>query len=127
VAEHPESVRRRVLPDQAQLQIILGSLMADSRLMGAPRERYVTFAQPIERAAYLWWKYDRLAVFAESPPITRGRRIGFRTIVHPLFDDLVPHLARPRATGHLLTHLGLAIWMTDLGRLDLRRDLVEMR
>jgi hypothetical protein len=109
------------------MQIILGSLMAEARLVGGPRERYMTFSEPIEREAYLWWKYERLAVFAEAPPISRGRRIGFRTIAHPLFDDLVPLLDRPRGTGsHLLTHLGLAVWMTDLGRLDLRRDLVEL-
>jgi hypothetical protein len=127
VGEHPESVRRRLLPDAAQLQIILGSLMGEARVLGPRRERYMTFEQPLERAEYLWWKYEHLAVFAGSPPITRGRRIGFRTIVHPLFDDLVPLLARPRGIGsHHLTHLGLAIWMTDTGRLDLRRDLVDV-
>jgi hypothetical protein len=127
VAEHPESVRRRLLPDPTQVQIILGSLMGQARVVGPPCERYMTFEQPVARAEYLWWKYEHLAVFAGSLPITRGRRIRFRTIIHPLFDDLVPLLARPRGIGsHLLTPLGLAIWMTDVGRLDARRDLVEV-
>jgi len=140
--EHPTRVRRRLVPDEAQVQIILGSLLGDAHIEGAPGERCVRIAHRIERADYVWWKYTRLVTFAADPPQRVGDRLGFRTIAHPLFDDLVPlfpslgagthradsHRAsqragRSRVLRDLLAPLGLAVWMTDVGRLELRPEL----
>ena len=46
--------------------------------------------------------------------------MSFTTIAHPLFDDLAV-LPRRRLV-ELIAPLGLAVWMTDLGRLELRPD-----
>jgi len=127
--EHPLQVRRRLVPDEAQVQILLGSLLGDARIEGAPGDRRVRIAHRAERADYVWWKYERLTVFAEAPPVPLADRlIGFRTIAHPLFDDLAPLFAshragRSRVVRDLLAPLGLAVWMTDVGRLELRPAL----
>ncbi len=126
--EHPLQVRRRLVPDEAQVQIILGSLLGDARIDGSPGERRIRIAHRVERADYVWWKYERLAVFAEAPPAPVADRLfGFRTVAHPLFDDLAPffasrHAGRSRVV-RLLAPLGLAVWMTDVGRLELRPAL----
>ena len=128
VGEHPERVRRRLVPDDAQMQILLGSLLGMARIHGVPGERRVHIGDRPERADYVWWKYERLIAFTECAPAVLGDRIGFRTIAHPLFDDLAPlfHPRRParsRVVRELLGPLGLAVWMTDAGRLQLRADL----
>ena len=45
-------------------------------------------------------------------------------VIHPLFDDLAALLRAGRtrmdAVGPLLRPLGLAVWLADVGRLDLR-------
>lgn len=116
------------MPDTAQVQIILGSLLGDARIEGRPGERHMTIAHRADRAGYVWWKYERLATFAAHEPIAFGERVGFRTIAHPLFDDLAPlfdrrDAERTRVVRDLLAPLGLAVWMTDVGRLELRADL----
>jgi hypothetical protein len=133
MAEHPAQVRRRLVPDEAQVQIILGSLLGDARLEGAAGGRRLRIAHRVERADYVWWKYERLGVFADCPPQQIGDRLAFVTIAHPLFDDLAPLFASRRSGGpgagrsrvvrQLLAPLGLAVWMTDVGRLELRPEL----
>lgn len=128
VGEHPERVRRRLVPDDAQVQIILGSLLGDARIEGRAGERHMAVSHRSDRADYVRWKYERLATFAAHPPIAYGERVGFRTIAHPLFDDLAPifdggRAERSRVVRELLAPLGLAVWMTDVGRLELRADL----
>ncbi|HUQ41187.1 MAG TPA: hypothetical protein VM052_01675 [Candidatus Limnocylindrales bacterium] len=123
MAEHPERVRRRLIPDAAQLQIILGSLLGGARIAGEPGERWMRIAAATERAGYVRWKYERLAVFADAPPVETPRDISFRTIAHPLFDDLAPLVTSPRGRVlELLSPLGVAVWMADAGRLELRPD-----
>ena len=135
--EHPLSVRRRIVPDDAQVQIVLGSLLGDARIEGPAGARCIRIAHSVARADYVWWKYERLVQFADGAPARLGAggmparlgdRIGFRTIAHPLFDDLAPLFAahrgaRSRVVRDLLAPLGLAVWMTDIGRLELRPDL----
>lgn len=123
--EHPERVRRRLVPDEAQLQIMLGSLLGDARLEGEAGERRMYVSHAAERADYLRWKYERLAPFVGAPPVACGGQIAFRTISHPVFDDLAVLFAERRAhiVRDLLAPLGLAVWLTDLGRLQLRADL----
>jgi hypothetical protein len=126
--KHPLSVRRRLVPDDAQVQIVLGSLLGDGRIEGLAGARCVHIAHSLARADYVWWKYERLVQFADGAPETSGERIGFRTIAHPLFDDLAPLFAahrgaRSRVVRDLLAPLGLAVWMTDIGRLELRPEL----
>ena len=124
VADHPERVRRRIVPDAIQMQIILGSLLGDASLEGARGARRMRVSEVAERADYVWWKYEHLSTFADEAPAFVGSRIGFRTISHPIFDDLIPLLARRRARiTRLLSPLGLAVWMTDAGRLELRPEI----
>lgn len=128
VGEHPERVRRRLIPDEAQVQIILGSLLGDARIEGADGARYMTVSHRRDRADYVRWKYDRLGPLAAHAPIEYGERLGFRTIAHPLFDDLAPLFCvrgpgRRHIVKELLAPLGLAVWMSDVGRLELRADV----
>lgn len=125
VGEHPERVRRRVVPDPVQVQVILGSLLGDGRLEGCDGERRLYIAHHQDRADYVWWKYDRLGVFADHAPALSGERLEFRTIAHPVFDDLAPLFAGTdrRRVRALLAPLGLAVWMTDVGRLRLRAEV----
>ena len=121
-------MRRRLVPDDTQMQILLGSLLGEARIEGAPGERKVRFTHRLERADYLWWKYERLLAFTADAPQRIGDRLVFHTITHPLFDDLAPLFAsrragRSHAARALLAPLGLAVWMTDLGRLELRPEL----
>ena len=126
--EHPTRVRRRLVPDDAQVQIILGSLLGDARIGGVAGERHMRVAHRVDRAAYVWWKYERLISLAERAPERTGDVVAFATIAHPLFDDLAPLFAshgahRSRVIHELLAPLGLAVWMTDVGRLELRPEL----
>jgi hypothetical protein len=124
MAEHPERVRRRVIPDAVQLQIILGSLLGHATLEGDHGARRMHVGEAAERADYVWWKYLHLGPFADQAPAIVGTRIGFRTIPHPIFDDLERLLVRRRARfTRLLSPLGIAVWMTDAGRLELRPEI----
>jgi hypothetical protein len=126
--EHPDRVLRRLAPDPVQVQVILGSLLGDARLTGRPDQRRLAIAHSRRRAEYVLWKYDRLRSLAAGAPAPTGHLLEFETIAHPLFDDLVPlfycdglELKRIRrdAVMDLLTPLGLAVWLADLGRLEL--------
>jgi LAGLIDADG DNA endonuclease family protein len=147
VPEHPAQVRRRIVPDDAQIQVILGSLLGSAALEGRPGARRLVIAHDAARADYVWWKYERLALIADAPPSQDGDRIGFRTIAHPIFDELACLLARrdgdlsvrPGGTRviaedaareeaaatirALLRPLGLAVWMADAGRVEIRPEL----
>lgn len=106
------------------MQIILGSLLGDASLEGARGARRMHVSEVAERADYLWWKYEHLGTFADEAPEFVGPRIGFRTIAHPIFDDLMPLLAHRRARiTRLLSPLGIAVWMSDVGRLELRPEI----
>jgi hypothetical protein len=120
VGEHPERVLRRVVPDPVQVQVILGSLLGDGRIEGRAGERRLHIAHHRDRAEYVWWKYERLGLFAAHAPALAGDCLEFRTIAHPVFDDLAPLFAgtdRRRVCGLL------AVWMTDVGRLRLRAEV----
>ena len=125
MGEHPERVLRRVVPDPVQVQVILGSLLGDGRLEGHEGERRLHIAHHRDRAEYVWWKYERLGQFAAHAPSTRGDLLEFRTIAHPVFDDLAPLFAGSdrKRVRELLAPLGLAVWMTDVGRLRLRAEV----
>ena len=103
-----------------QFQVILGSLLGDARIVGGPFERRMAITHRSSRASYVWWKYDRLGALAAEAPAERDGRLSFTTIAHPLFDDLST-LSRKRLI-ELIAPLGLAVWMTDVGRLELRAD-----
>ncbi|HYK98372.1 MAG TPA: hypothetical protein VEU77_08255 [Candidatus Acidoferrales bacterium] len=118
---------RRLVPDDAQLQIILGSLLGAARLEGEPGERRMRVAHAPEREGYVRWKYDRLGPLTADPPRISEDAIRFETIAHPIFDDLAPLFAdargRHRVMHQLLAPLGLAVWMSDNGRIELRADV----
>ncbi len=143
MSEHPRLALRRLPPDAVQFQVILGSLLGDGHLVGIAGARRLRIVHRAERAAYALWKYERLGALADAPPRLRGDgRLELRTIAHPLFDDLasmfgdgrdrevparahrreVSARARRREALELLTPLGLAVWMADLDRLELRAD-----
>ncbi len=115
-------VLRRLPPDPVQVQIVLGSLMGDGKLVGEPGARHLRITHRADRAAYARWKYERLGSLASEPPRIVDGLVQLDTIVHPLFDDLAPLFhrgSRSRAVD-LLRPLGLAVWLTDVGRLELR-------
>jgi hypothetical protein len=116
----PHIALRRLSPDPVQFQVILGSLLGDARIVGGPFERRLNITHHSSRAPYVWWKYDRLGPLAAEPPTERDGRLSFTTIAHPFFDDLST-LSRKRLV-ELIAPLGLAVWMTDVGRLELRAD-----
>jgi len=108
-----------------QIQVILGSLLGDGRLEGSEGERRLRIAHHCARAEYVWWKYERLGVFTAHAPLLRGEQLEFHTIAHPVFDDLAPLFAGSdrKRVRELLAPLGLAVWMTDMGRLRLRAEV----
>ncbi len=112
-------------PDPVQFQVILGSLLGDGRLLGLPRERRMRVAHRAGRHDYVMWKYERLGPFAAGAPTEcEGDLVGFETVSHPLFDDLArlfaSRFARHDVIERLLRPLGLAVWLSDVGRLELR-------
>ena len=124
VVERPPAALRRLSPDPVQFQVILGSLLGDGQLIGPPRERRLRIAHRAQRRYYVFWKYERLGPFAaETPTDYQGGLVGFETVIHPLFDDLARLFAsrfgRHDAIDRLLWPLGLAVWLADLGRLEL--------
>ena len=125
VVEHPRTALRRVPPDPIQFQVILGSLLGDGRLVGLPRDRRLRIAHRTARREYVIWKYERLSSLAAAAPAAYdGDLLGFETVSHPLFDDLARlfsnRFARHDAIERLLRPLGLAVWLSDVGRLELR-------
>lgn len=127
MADHPTRVGRRLVPDDAQLQVILGSLLGGARMYGAAGDKRMRIAHPSSRQRYVWWKYERLGALADGAPRHADGCAAFHTIAHPLFDDLTALLAsrrgHARVTRELLGPLGLAVWMSDAGRFELRADL----
>jgi len=127
VVEHPRAAVCRIPPDPVQFQVILGSLLGDGRLVGLPRQRRLRIAHRVERREYVMWKYDRLGPFPATPPRACGDDlIGFETASHPIFDDLARlfanRFARHDLIERLLRPLGLAVWLCDVGRLELRTN-----
>ena len=126
MVEHPRLALRRIPPDPVQFQVIFGSLLGDCRLVGLPRQRRLRIAHSGRRSDYVRWKYDRLGAFAADPPELRDGLAQFETITHPLFDDLARIFAtrysRHDAIVRLLRPLGLAVWLADVGRLELRAE-----
>jgi hypothetical protein len=125
VVEHPRTVLRRLPPDPVQFQVILGSMLGDGRLIGQPRERRLRIAHRAHRRDYVLWKYERLGLFAAGGPSGyEGDLVGFETVSHPLFDDLARlfsnRFAKHDVIERLLRPLGLAVWLADVGRLELR-------
>jgi len=134
VVEHPRLALRRIPPDAVQLQVILGSLLGEGRLIGDLGDRRLRIAHHRERSDYVRWKYDRLGPFAAEAPRARDLIVGFDTVAHPLFDDLAQLFHEgvcgeetPPAVMRLLRPLGLAVWLADLGRIDLRADRLAKR
>ena len=113
MGEHPVRVRRRVVLDLAQVQIVLGSLMGDGSIEGEPGARRLVISEPRERAGYVWWKYEQLSAIADFPPQSLDGRVCFSTIAHPMFDDLATLIAGSANVSELLTPLGRAVWRTD--------------
>jgi hypothetical protein len=111
MGEHPSRARRRIVPDAAQMQLILGSLLGDARIEGEVGDRRLWISEATDRAGYVWWKYDRLAQLADEPPTSRDGVVSFSTIAHPIFDD-VSGLPRERL-AKLLTALGRSVRRTD--------------
>jgi hypothetical protein len=127
MVEHPHSAIRRISPDPVQFQVILGSLLGDGRLAGLPRRRHLRIAHRAARREYVLWKYDRLGPFSAVAPRDEGDGlVGFETVSHPIFDDLARlfanRFARHDLIERLLQPLGLAVWLCDVGRLDLRES-----
>jgi len=125
VVEHPRTALYRVPPDPVQFQVILGSLLGDGRLVGLPRQRRLRIAHRARRRDYVLWKYERLGPFAaEAPKEYEDGLVGFETVSHPLFDVLARlfanRFARHDVLERLLRPLGLAVWLSDVGRLELR-------
>ena len=125
MVEHPRTALRRLPPDPVQFQVILGSMLGDARLIGLPRQRRLRIAHRAQRRDYVLWKYERLGHFvAQSPTDYEGGLVGFETVSHPLFDDLArlfaDRFARHDVIERLLRPLGLAVWLSDVGRLELR-------
>ena len=111
MGEHPARARRRIVPDAAQMQLILGSLLGGARIEGEVGDRRLCIAEATHRAGYVWWKYERLAQFADEPPISLDGHVSFSTIAHPIFDDVIG-LPRERLAA-LLTPLGRSVRRTD--------------
>ena len=127
MVERPEIAICRIPPDPVQFQVMLGSLLGDGQLVGLPRQRRLRIAHRVERYGYVMWKYDRLGPFAAAAPAAReGGLVGFETASHPIFDDLARLFAnrfsRHDAIERLLRPLGLAVWLCDVGRLELRAN-----
>jgi hypothetical protein len=125
VVEHPQTALHRVPPDPVQFQVILGSLLGDGQLVGLPRQRRLRIAHGAKRREYVLWKYERLRPFpAAAPEEYASGLVGFETVTHPLFDDLARlfanRFARHDVIERLLRPLGLAVWLADVGRLELR-------
>ena len=112
---------RRVVPDPVQVQVILGSLLGDGRLEGTEGDRRLHIAHHRDRASTSGGSTNARCVRGARTS-ARGDRLEFRTIAHPVFDDLAPLFAGSdrRRARELLAPLGLAVWMTDVGRLRLR-------
>ena len=117
--DHPSRVARRSPPDAVALQVILGSLRGDARLVGPPGARRLRVTHSVAREDYLRWKYDRLGSLVNGPPQRSGDHCSFETIAHPLFDDLAERRLHLR---EMLQPLGFAVWLTDVGRLAIRAD-----
>ncbi|MGH2377447.1 MAG: hypothetical protein ACRDGT_03125 [Candidatus Limnocylindria bacterium] len=112
-------------PDEVQTQIILGSLLGDATLFGPAGKRRLSVVHSMTRLAYASWKHDWLGSLVAMPLRSDGDLVWFETIAHPLFDDLapcfergqdgVPRIRRERVLPRLAP-LGLAVWMSDVGR-----------
>jgi hypothetical protein len=125
VVDHRESAICRIPPDPLQFQVMLGSLLGDGQLVGLPYKRRLRIAHRVERRDYVMWKYDRLGPFSAAAPELDDRGlVGFQTLSHPIFDDLArlfaSRFSRHDAIERLLSPLGLAVWLCDVGRLELR-------
>lgn len=127
VVEPPKIAICRIPPDPVQFQVMLGSLLGDAQLIGLPRKRRLRIAHRTDRREYVLWKYDRLGPFAAAAPRAHeGGLVAFETASHPIFDDLARlfanRFARHDVIERLLRPLGLAVWLCDVGRLELRAN-----
>ncbi len=118
--ESPAIALRRLPPDPVQLQVILGSMLGGACIRGSRGNRRLVIRHRCARWAYVRWKYERLGALADLAPRSRAGSLEITTITHPVFDDLAS--LRVRELRDRLTPLGLAVWLCDVGRLEIERD-----
>jgi hypothetical protein len=101
----------RQIPEERQLQFLLGTLLGSSALRPAPEGTRFVLQLAARHAWLADWTYTHLAPFVPAPLRASGR-VEIRAEPHPLFAILAPLLRRPRGLRHQLAPSALWVWAT---------------
>ena len=102
---------RRHAPDEAQFQVVLGTVFGRGRLVAAADGVRLVVAVDVRHAWLLEWTYERLAPLATARPRRgRDRLVVLRSEPHPLFAELAARLDRPVDLAEMAGPLGLRLW-----------------
>ncbi len=124
MSPYAAALARRILPDDAQLQIALGTLFGAGRLV--PTAGGVGLALTLD-ARHGWladWTYERLAPLVPAP-LRRGRCVEICGAAHPFFGDLSVILASPSRVRALVGPCALWTWATHLRVRECERRAVD--
>src|SRR5919199_5467760 len=99
----------RHVPDAAQVQVVLGTLLGAGRLVAAVDGVRLVVVLHERHRWLVHWTYERIAPLASTPDRARGR-VALRSEAHPLFAELAPLLDRPRPLLRAVRREALWVW-----------------
>lgn len=102
-------IARRIPPDEAQLQLLVGTLLGRGRLVASPDGVRLVLALDVRHAWLAEWTYERLAPFV-PPPVRRHGRVVIRSEAHPVYAELLRRFAAPRRVRPMVGPGALRVW-----------------
>lgn len=102
------AMARRFVPDPAQLQVLLGTVLGRGRFLRDGEGVRFELELRARHLPLAEWTYERLAPLV-SRPTRRSGRARIRSEPHPVFAQLAAR--RPNSVGRLLTRHGLWVWV----------------
>ena len=121
MTHYADALARRMVPDAAQVQVLLGTLLGAGRLVPS-RGGFSLVLSLAPRHAWLSeWTYDRLAPLV-PPPAPRDGRVEIRATSHPFFAELAQVVARPGQLRRVVGERALWLWATHQRVQDCERN-----
>lgn len=116
--------RRRPF-SEAQIELLVGSLLGDATLQKTTAGYAFRVHHAIAQVPLVLWKYEAVKDFVRTAPRISGRAVYFKTITHPALADIrsafYPNGVKILPLSLLeqfLSPLALAVWIMDDGAAD---------
>ncbi|OLC56677.1 MAG: hypothetical protein AUH85_05655 [Chloroflexi bacterium 13_1_40CM_4_68_4] len=107
---------RRIAPDPAQVQVLIGTLLGRGRLVANAEGVHLALALDPRHAWLAEWTYQRLAPLVPAPVRSRAR-VLIRSERHPIYGELASLLCSPGLLRGIVGPEAIRLWALYM-RLD---------